>query len=158
MSEEWVQKFHTEDMELPRSSCVVLLIGCAAVEICFNRLKALPRSRHRCHQYRVFRLHFVGKLVMASQNVGCFLRLIGGSDNMLYKIIHTWLFTYLSFSTLNDIWEGKIVYLRNIWVFNTHSCPKMSIYRWKTWLQRSKCSDTLNNTHLNAKLLSIFCF
>ena len=60
---------------------VVLLIGRAAWEICFNQSKAPPRS----DWWRVFsmeflrlflRRRFAGKSVVASRNVSCFLRLV----------------------------------------------------------------------------------
>ena len=59
---------------------VVLLIGCAAWEIWFKQSEALPRSG----DWRVIsteflcsflRRHLAGKQVVASPNVGCFLRL-----------------------------------------------------------------------------------
>ena len=42
-SEERAQKCYTEDVSLPKSG-VVLLIGGAAWEICYNQSEALPRS------------------------------------------------------------------------------------------------------------------
>ena len=42
--EERLQKFHTEDVSLPRSAKCFWLIGCAVIEICFNQSEPLPRS------------------------------------------------------------------------------------------------------------------
>ena len=69
----------------------VVLIGCAAREICFNQLEALPRSG----QWRVInseflgsflRRHLAGKSVVASLNVGCFLRLSQTKTFLLLQI------------------------------------------------------------------------
>ena len=42
-SEEWAQKFHTDDDQVTTQIWVALLIGHAAREICFNQPEALPR-------------------------------------------------------------------------------------------------------------------
>ena len=62
---------------------VVLLIGRAAREICFNQSEALPRSWYGCvisvEFLRSFlRRHFARKPVLALRNVGCFQRLSCG--------------------------------------------------------------------------------
>ena len=58
------------------------LIGRTAWEIFFNQSKALPRSGVAIrHQYGISALvsqtSFAGKPVVASRNIGCFLRLGG---------------------------------------------------------------------------------
>ena len=56
---------------------IVLLIGCAITEICFNQSEALPRSGY----WRISAVtsllghHFVGKPVVATQYLGSFLSL-----------------------------------------------------------------------------------
>ena len=55
---------------------VVLLIGHATWEIWFNQSEALTRSSFSMEfQSSFLRRHLAGKPVVASQNVGCFLRL-----------------------------------------------------------------------------------
>ena len=60
---------------------VVLLIGLAAREICVNQSKAQHRSRYSVMAlvwnflYSFLWYHFVGKPVLALQNVSCFLRI-----------------------------------------------------------------------------------
>ena len=56
---------------------IVLLIGCAVTEICFNQSEALPRSGYWCISAVTSLLgyHFVGKPVVATQYLGSFLSL-----------------------------------------------------------------------------------
>ena len=79
-SEKQVQKFHTDDASISTQIWVVFLIGCPAWEIWFNQSEILSRSG----SWRVIsmeflcsflRCHLAGKPVVASPNVGCFLRL-----------------------------------------------------------------------------------
>ena len=68
-------------MTVTSQNWVVLLIHCSASDICFNQSEALPRSSSVMLWISMkflglfLRCHFAGKLVVTSQNVGCFLRL-----------------------------------------------------------------------------------
>ena len=74
---------------------VVLLIGRAAWEFYFNQSEALPRSgwwRVISMQFlRLFLRRHLAGAVVASPNVGCFLRL-GENRNLTSKILHTFFF------------------------------------------------------------------
>ena len=77
LSEKRAQKFHTDDVSLPRSR---QYFGRAAWEIWFNQSETLPRSG-LWHAISMLFLHsflrrlLAGKPVLASPNVSCFLRL-----------------------------------------------------------------------------------
>ena len=68
--DDWMGEFHTDDVSLPLI-WVVLLIGLARREICFNQSEVLPRS-WQWHTTRIefqqtfLRHHFAGKLVVVS--------------------------------------------------------------------------------------------
>ena len=71
---------------------IVLLIGHAAWEIWFNQSEALPRSGYWCIISMEFlrtllRRHLAGKPVVASPNVGCFLRLGKRKICLNYQVI-----------------------------------------------------------------------
>ena len=84
---------------------IVLLISCAAREICFNQSEALPRSE----QWHVINMEFlrsflrrhfaVGELVVASQNAGCFLRLQMMHLSKVGKVFVDWSYKIRSYNS-----------------------------------------------------------
>ena len=71
---------------------IVLLIGCAVTEICFNQSEALPRSGY----WRISAVtsllghHFVGKPVVATQYLGSFLSLYLQGNNTKLTVLPVW--------------------------------------------------------------------
>ena len=85
-SDERLQKFHANDVSLPRSWSVVLLIGWRAPPV-----RSTARSRYWCvismeFLWSFLRCHFTGKPGVVSRNVGCFLRLLKVAFNILSNV------------------------------------------------------------------------
>ena len=95
-SEEWAQKFHTDDVSLPRSGSYIWLVKANVPRGTNNR------KYTQWHVIRVeflcsfLRCHFTGKPVVAFWNVSCFLRLKiyrklwHHSHHRAHFILHTW--------------------------------------------------------------------
>ena len=85
---------------------VVLLIGRAAKEICFNQSEALSRSRLWHVMSKEFlkaflRRHFAVKLVVGSRSAGCFLRHVSWTIAPEIERETNCAFTSFSWSTLS---------------------------------------------------------
>ena len=85
-SGERLQKFHTDDVWLPRSWSVVLLTGWRAPPV-----RSTARSGYWCvismeFLWSFLGCHFTGKPCVVSRNVGCFHRLLKVAFNILSNV------------------------------------------------------------------------
>ena len=95
-SEEWAQKFHTDDVSLPRSGSYIWLVK-ANVPRGTNNQKYTQWHVICVEFLRSFlKRHFTGKPVVAFWNISCFLRLKiyrklwHHGHHRAHFILHTW--------------------------------------------------------------------
>ena len=105
-SDERLQKFHADDVWLPRSWSAVLLIGWRAPPV-----RSTARSRYWCvismeFLWSFLRFHFTGKPGVVSRNVGCFLRLLKLNDHHCKSL--------LIFCQMYNFWGSVILAKSNL--------------------------------------------
>ena len=90
-SEEWAQKFHTDDVSLPRSERCLWLVGSLPHPI-RSIIQIWVVTPLQCMEFLCssLRRHFTGKPVKESRNVACFLRLLSTKKKKRFGL--KWIF------------------------------------------------------------------